>query len=111
MVSRAWRGSYDLSIIHKKIAYKFSCLIWNFITRGPKTWRPNGLKSSGHDHCMDTKEYSIHWGGKPLTIRIGKLARQAGGSCTVQYGDTVVLCTATMGDVREDLNFFPLHVD
>jgi len=60
---------------------------------------------------MDTKEYSIHWGGKPLTIRIGKLARQAGGSCTVQYGDTVVLCTATMGDVREDLNFFPLHVD
>ncbi|MCR4278435.1 MAG: polyribonucleotide nucleotidyltransferase [bacterium] len=60
---------------------------------------------------MNTKEYSMDWGGKPLTIRVGKLARQAGGSCTVQYGDTVVLCTATMGELREDLNFFPLHVD
>jgi len=58
-----------------------------------------------------TKEYSCDWGGKPLTIRVGQLAQQANGSCTVQYGDTLVLCTATMGDMREDLNFFPLHVD
>ncbi len=57
------------------------------------------------------KEFSIEWGGRTLTIGVGQLAQQAGGSCTVRYGDTLVLCTATLGDVREGLNFFPLQVD
>ncbi len=57
------------------------------------------------------KEYSIEWGGRTLTIGVGLLAQQAGGSCTVRYGDTVSLCTATMGGVREGLDFFPLQVD
>jgi len=57
------------------------------------------------------KEYSIEWGGRTLTIGVDLLARQAGGSCTVRYGDTVVLCTATMGNIREGLDFFPLQVD
>lgn len=56
-------------------------------------------------------EFSIEWGGRQLTIRTGLLAQQANGSCTIQYGDTVALCTATMGPEREGLNFFPLHVD
>lgn len=57
------------------------------------------------------KEYSIEWGGRTLTIGVGRLAQQANGSCTVQYGDTVALCTATMGDAREGVDFFPLAVD
>ncbi|MBU0540117.1 polyribonucleotide nucleotidyltransferase [Patescibacteria group bacterium] len=57
------------------------------------------------------KDYSIEWGGRTLTISVGNLAQQANGSCLVRYGDTVALCTATMGDVREGLNFFPLMVD
>ncbi len=57
------------------------------------------------------KEFSIDWAGKKLTIGVGQLAQQANGSCTVRFGDTVVLCTATMGDVREGLDFFPLQVD
>lgn len=57
------------------------------------------------------KTYSIEWGGRTLTIGVGLLAQQASGSCTVQYGDTVVLCTATMGEVREGADFFPLAVD
>ncbi len=57
------------------------------------------------------KEYSIEWGGRTLTIGVGQLAQQANGSCTVRYGDTVVLCTATMGDVREGVDFLPLSVD
>lgn len=57
------------------------------------------------------KTFSIEWGGRMLTIGVGALAQQANGSCTVRYGDTVVLCTATMGDVREGLDFFPLQVD
>jgi polyribonucleotide nucleotidyltransferase len=56
-------------------------------------------------------EFSIEWGGRQLTIRTGQLAQQANGSCTIQYGDTVALCTATMGAVREGLDFFPLQVD
>lgn len=57
------------------------------------------------------KEFSIEWGGRTLTIGVGLLAQQANGSCTVRYGDTVVLCTATMGGAREGLDFFPLQVD
>ncbi len=53
----------------------------------------------------------MDWAGKKLTISTGQLAQQANGSCTVRFGDTVVLCTATMGDVREGLDFFPLQVD
>lgn len=60
---------------------------------------------------MNQKEYSIEWGGRALTIGVDLLAQQANGSCTVRYGDTVVLCTATMGGVREGLDFFPLQVD
>ncbi len=60
---------------------------------------------------QNQKEYSIDWGGRTLTIGVDLLAQQAGGSCTVRYGDTVVLCTATMGGVREGLDFFPLQVD
>ncbi|MDP3793527.1 MAG: polyribonucleotide nucleotidyltransferase, partial [Candidatus Uhrbacteria bacterium] len=57
------------------------------------------------------KEFSIEWGGRTLTIGIGQLAQQANGSCTVRYGDTVVLCTATMGEVRDEIDYFPLSVD
>ena len=57
------------------------------------------------------KTYSIEWGGRTLTIGVGLLAQQANGSCTVRYGDTVSLCTATIGNVREGLDFFPLQVD
>lgn len=60
---------------------------------------------------VPAKEFSIEWGGRTLSIGIGQLARQANGSCTVRYGDTVVLCTATLGEVREGVDFFPLSVD
>lgn len=52
------------------------------------------------------------FGGKPLSIEVGKLALAANGSCTVQYGNTVVLATAVLSkDVRPGLGFFPLMVD
>ena len=57
------------------------------------------------------KTYSIEWGGRTLTIGVGLLAQQASGSCTIRYGDTVSLCTATMGGVRDGLDYFPLTVD
>lgn len=40
------------------------------------------------------------------------MARQASGACEVQYGDTVVLVTATESkQVREGIDYFPLLVD
>ncbi|MBI1936761.1 MAG: polyribonucleotide nucleotidyltransferase [Ignavibacteriales bacterium] len=56
-----------------------------------------------------TKEVEI--GGKILKIETGKLAKQANGAVTVQYGDTVVLVTAVAGGLREDIDFFPLSVE
>jgi polyribonucleotide nucleotidyltransferase len=51
-------------------------------------------------------------GDKPLIIETGKLAKQADGAVTVQYGETVVLVTAVASaGIREELDFFPLTVD
>ena len=33
-------------------------------------------------------------GGRTLTIETGRVAKQASGSVTVRYGDTIVLVTA-----------------
>jgi DNA polymerase III epsilon subunit family exonuclease len=54
---------------------------------------------------------SAEFGGRTLTIETGKLARLAGGSVTVRYGDTVLLGTANRSDPRPGLDFFPLTVD
>ncbi|MFA6132139.1 MAG: polyribonucleotide nucleotidyltransferase [Patescibacteria group bacterium] len=60
----------------------------------------------------EIKRFSTEWGGKNLTIETGRFAEQANGACTVQYGDTVVIATATMSDtLREGLDFFPLQVE
>ncbi|MGQ0561463.1 MAG: polyribonucleotide nucleotidyltransferase [Gemmatimonadota bacterium] len=49
--------------------------------------------------------------GRPLILETGRLARQAHGSCLIQYGETVVLCTATAQDKPTALPFFPLTVE
>ena len=47
-------------------------------------------------------------GDKTFSIETGELAKQASGSCLMQYGDTVVLCTATTGPPRPGIGFLPL---
>jgi polyribonucleotide nucleotidyltransferase len=49
--------------------------------------------------------------GRPLIMESGKMARQANGSCTIQFGETVVLCTAVAQDNPTHLPFFPLTVE
>lgn len=59
-----------------------------------------------------TKQFSLEWGGKTLSVEIGKLAKQANGSCVVRYGDTMVLVTATMSSgSRDGIDFLPLSVE
>jgi DNA polymerase III epsilon subunit family exonuclease len=55
--------------------------------------------------------FETQLGGRTLTIETGKLARLAGGSVTVRYGDTMVLGTANRSEPRPGLDFFPLTVD
>jgi polyribonucleotide nucleotidyltransferase len=58
------------------------------------------------------KTLKIDFGGRPLSIETGKVARQANGSVIVQYGETVVLITAvTSGQKREGIDFIPLTVN
>ncbi len=51
------------------------------------------------------------FGDKELILETGRMARQANGSVVVQFGDCMVLCTATAGGLRPDLPFFPLMCD
>jgi len=48
--------------------------------------------------------------GKKLKIESGRIAKQAGGSALVSYGESVVLVTACYG-AEKDVDFFPLTVD
>ncbi|PIX47716.1 MAG: polyribonucleotide nucleotidyltransferase, partial [Anaerolineae bacterium CG_4_8_14_3_um_filter_59_70] len=59
----------------------------------------------------ETKRYTTSVGSRTIAIETGKLAAQAGGAVTVHLNDTVVFAAATMGDVREGIDFFPLTVD
>jgi polyribonucleotide nucleotidyltransferase len=49
--------------------------------------------------------------GRKLILESGRMARQAHGACLVQYGETVVLCTAVAQDKPTHLPFFPLTVE
>src|SRR3954466_2313869 len=57
---------------------------------------------------QNKKTFSIDWAGRPLTVEIGQLAKQANGSALIRYGDTVVLSTATASKEPKNLDFFPL---
>ena len=59
----------------------------------------------------EPKIYKTMLGDKEITIETGRLANQAGGSVTLQQGDSIMFAAATMGDVREGVDFFPLTVD
>ncbi len=54
---------------------------------------------------------SVEIGGRTLTLATGKLAQQADSSVLARYGDTMVLATVVAAEPREDLDYFPLHVE
>lgn len=61
---------------------------------------------------MQEKSFTLSLGGRDLTIETGTLAKQANGSVTVRYGDTVVLATAVMSkEMSRITGYFPLMVD
>src|SRR5262245_54560930 len=64
---------------------------------------------------MTVKKYlkeSIRLGDRDLTVEVGRVAKQADGSCVIRYGDTMVLCAAVGAlTPREGVDFFPLTVE
>lgn len=60
---------------------------------------------------MTVKKFETDFAGKKLIIETGRYLTQADAAVTAQIGDTVVLATASMGQARDDIDFFPLMVD
>lgn len=57
------------------------------------------------------KQFTAAYGSQTITFETGKLAAQAGGAVTSTVGDTMVFAAATMGGIREGIDFFPLSVE
>jgi len=54
----------------------------------------------------------LDWGGTPLILESGKVARQADGAVMVTLGETIVLCTAVAAQkAKPGQDFFPLTVN
>ncbi len=61
---------------------------------------------------FDVQTVEIEWGGRPLKIETGKVARQADGAVMVTYGETTVMATAVADrSPRAGIDFFPLTVN
>src|SRR4029077_13986073 len=53
---------------------------------------------------------SVEIAGSEISFETGKMAKQASGAVVVRQGDTMVLSTAAIGNLR-DVDFLPLTVD
>ena len=54
----------------------------------------------------------LNWGGQPLTLETGKVARQADGAVFATLGETVLLATVVSArDAKPGQDFFPLTVN
>ena len=61
---------------------------------------------------FEEKTFSKEWLGRTLTIKTGKLAKQADAAVTVQYGETVIMATVVEAkEERDGVSFFPLMVE
>jgi polyribonucleotide nucleotidyltransferase len=58
------------------------------------------------------KKVELDFHGRPLSIEVGRLAKQADGAALICYGETVVLVTAVAAkELKMETDFFPLTVD
>src|ERR1051326_2171873 len=57
------------------------------------------------------KHVERNFAGRTLKLEAGRLAKQAAGSCLLQFGETVVLAAVTVSDNVSTLPFFPLTVE
>jgi polyribonucleotide nucleotidyltransferase len=63
-------------------------------------------------HMFNKHKKEITWGGRPLIIETGQIARQAGGAVMVTYGETSVFTAVTAAKkAKAGIDFFPLTVN
>jgi len=60
---------------------------------------------------MKISSVELELAGKKITLQTGELAPQATSSVLARMGDTMVLVTVVMGNLREDIDYFPLTVE
>jgi polyribonucleotide nucleotidyltransferase len=61
---------------------------------------------------FDVQRVEIEWGGRPLILETGRLARQADGAVLATYGQTTVLATVVAAKAEKPgIDFFPLTVN
>jgi polyribonucleotide nucleotidyltransferase len=61
---------------------------------------------------FDHHKVELNWGGQPLTLETGKMARQADGAVLATLGETVVLATVVSAkEAKPGQDFFPLTVN
>src|SRR5919108_4206139 len=66
---------------------------------------------TGEKMKPEAKRYSTIVGNQTLTFETGKLAAQAGGAVIFGTEAAIVFAAATLGGVREGIDFFPLQVE
>ncbi|MHA6689342.1 polyribonucleotide nucleotidyltransferase [Devosia sp. A449] len=61
---------------------------------------------------FDHHKVELNWGGQPLTLETGKMARQADGAVLATLGETVLLATVVSAkSAKPGQDFFPLTVN
>ena len=61
---------------------------------------------------FDHHKVELNWGGQPLTLETGKIARQADGAVLATLGETVLLATVVSAKKpKPGQDFFPLTVN
>ncbi|MGB3336649.1 MAG: polyribonucleotide nucleotidyltransferase [Devosia sp.] len=61
---------------------------------------------------FDYHKVELNWGGQPLTLETGKMARQADGAVLATLGETVLLATVVSAkSAKPGIDFFPLTVN
>src|SRR2546423_6045207 len=69
----------------------------------------------GDEKKMTAKKFlreKIKVGDRELSVEIGRVAKQASGSCVIRYGTTMLLAAAVgANQPREGIDFFPLTVE
>ncbi|MBO6917097.1 MAG: polyribonucleotide nucleotidyltransferase [Rhizobiaceae bacterium] len=61
---------------------------------------------------FNSHKVEIEWGGRPLILETGKIARQADGAVMATYGETIVLATVVSAkSAKPGQDFFPLTVN
>ncbi len=71
----------------------------------------NLLGPQAQEQVVNVLRHEAQFAGRQLKLETGRLAKQAAGSCYLQFGDTVVFAAVTVSSNQSTLPFFPLTVE